>query len=330
MNKTDIIREYLRKYPDYPNLKLARIIYKENPLVFTTVDTVRAAIRRVQGKQGKDHIYKVNKEFHRTEDKPRNPYNLPESHQDERPPFKLPTACNNILLISDLHIPYHDINAVTLALDYGKANNVNTIFINGDLIDNHQVSKFESDPRKRSVKQEFDATIQFLQSLRKAFPDASIYWLKGNHCIRWEKFLFMKVREIWDDDYFHLDERLRLNEVKVKLLDDKTLVKAGKLSITHGHHIFKGVFSPVNPARGAWMKAKQSVIVGHLHRASHHPEVNLDGKVVSCWSTGCLCELRPNYSPLVSNSQHGFAHIVIEKNGDYTVKNFQIINGKLY
>lgn len=330
MNKTDIIREYLRKYPDYPNAKLARIIYKENPLVFTTVDVIRGLVRRVQGKGGKDHIYKVNKEFYRTEDKPINPYNLPESHQDERPPFKLPTACNNILLISDLHIPYHDINAVTLALDYGKANNVNTIFINGDLIDNHQVSKFESDPRKRSVKQEFDATIQFLQSLRKAFPEASIYWLKGNHCIRWEKFLFMKVREIWDDDYFHLEERLRLNEVKVKLLDDKTLVKAGKLSITHGHHIFKGVFSPVNPARGAWMKAKQSVIVGHLHRASHHPEVNLDGKVVSCWSTGCLCELRPNYSPLVSNSQHGFAHIVIEKNGDYTVKNFQIINGKLY
>ena len=140
----------------------------------------------------------------------------------------------------------------------------------------------------------------------------------------------MKVREIWDDDYFHLEERLQLNEVKVHLLDDKVLVKAGKLSITHGHHIFKGVFSPVNPSRGAFLRAKQSVIVGHLHRASHHPEIDLDGKVISCWSTGCLCELRPNYSPLVSNSQHGFAHIIVEDSGDYTVKNFQIINGKLH
>jgi len=152
----------------------------------------------------------------------------------------------------------------------------------------------------------------------------------NDNCVAWEKFLLMKVREIWDDEYFQLEERLQLNSVKVKLLDDKTLVKAGKLSITHGHHIFKGVFTPVNPSRGAFLRAKQSLIVGHLHRASHHPEVDLDGKIISCWSTGCLCELKPNYSPMVSNSQHGFAHIMVEKNGDYTVKNYQIVNGKLH
>lgn len=330
MIKSEIAREYLRKFPNFPNLKLARIVYKENPLSFSDVEDARRTIRTVLGKNGSAHIFKTNKEFITKEDKPRNPYNLPESHQEKRPPFKLPVGCNNILLISDLHIPYHDIDAITIALNYGKEKNVNTIFINGDLIDNHKVSRFENDPKKRSVKQEFDATMQFLESLRINFPDASIYWLKGNHCIRWEKFLIAKVREIWDDDYFQLEQRLQLNKFNVKLIDDKILVKAGKLSITHGHHIFKGIFSPVNPARGAWMKAKQSVIVGHLHRASHHPEVDLDGKVISCWSTGCLCELKPDYSPLSSNSQHGFAHIMIERNGDYTVKNYQIINGKLY
>lgn len=292
------------------------------------MEQARSIIRRLTGNNG-TYSRGYDDNF-KTEPKPYNPYNLPESYEEKREAFVLPKACNNILLISDLHIPYHNIKAVTIALDYGKANDVNTIFINGDLIDNHQVSRFETDPKKRSVKQEFDATKQFLVSLRAAFPDAAIYWLKGNHCIRWEKFLLMKVREIWDDEYFQLEERLQLNSVKVKLLDDKTLVKAGKLSITHGHHIFKGVFTPVNPSRGAFLRAKQSLIVGHLHRASHHPEVDLDGKIISCWSTGCLCELKPNYSPMVSNSQHGFAHIMVEKNGDYTVKNYQIVNGKLH
>ena len=323
-----VCREYLKKYPNYPNLKLARIIYSENNLLFKDVESVRSAIRRLTGNNGKKSRGYDNN--FKTESKPLNPYNLPESYEEKREAFVLPKACDNILLISDLHIPYHNIKAVTIALDYGKANNVNTIFINGDLIDNHQVSRFETDPKKRSVKQEFDATKQFLVSLRATFPDAAIYWLKGNHCIRWEKFLLMKVREIWDDEYFQLEERLQLNSVKVKILDDKTLVKAGKLSITHGHHIFKGVFTPVNPSRGAFLRAKQSLIVGHLHRASHHPEVDLDGKIISCWSTGCLCELKPNYSPMVSNSQHGFAHIMVEKNGDYTVKNYQIVNGKLH
>jgi len=328
MNKTQVCRDYLKKYPNYPNLKLARIIYSENNLLFKDVEQARSAIRKLTGNNGKrSRGYDNN---FKTDPKPLNPYNLPESYEEKREAFVLPKACDNILLISDLHIPYHNIKAVTIALDYGKANNVNTIFINGDLIDNHQVSRFETDPKKRSVKQEFDATKQFLVSLRTAFPDAAIYWLKGNHCIRWEKFLLMKVREIWDDEYFQLEERLQLNSVKVKLLDDKTLVKAGKLSITHGHHIFKGVFTPVNPSRGAFLRAKQSLIVGHLHRASHHPEVDLDGKIISCWSTGCLCELKPNYSPMVSNSQHGFAHIIVEKNGDYTVKNYQIVNGKLH
>jgi predicted phosphodiesterase len=305
-------------------------MYADNKLSFKDVEACRHSLRYIEGKSGKANLkWLQNKEFVMKENRPLNPYNLPESYEEQREPYILPVQCNNILLISDLHIPYHNIDAITIALDYGKAQKVNTIFINGDLIDMHQVSKFEHDPKKRSIKQEFDATKEFLVQLRKAFPKAEIFWLKGNHCVRWEKFLLTKVREIWDDDYFFLEERLQLNQVKVKILDDKVLVKAGKLSITHGHHIFKGAFTPVNPSRGAFLRAKQSVIVGHLHRPSHHPETDLDGKIISCWSTGCLCELRADYSPLVGNTMHGFAHIQIETDGDYTVKNYSIIKGKL-
>lgn len=332
MSKRDIVRDYRRQFPDYPSLKLARIIYNKHSDVFLNVDSVRKFLRDIEGKGGsrpRDIVKKDIEEFYRGP-RPLNPYKLPTSYESERAPFILPKSDNNILLISDIHIPYHNIDAITLAFDYGVQNNVNTVFINGDLIDNAQVSKFEKDPRKRSVKEEFDLTRQFLEILRHTFPKASIYWLKGNHCVRWEKFLMTKVHEIWDDPYFHLEERLRLNDLRIKIINDDTLVKAGKLNISHGHHIFKGVFTPVNPARGAFLKAKQSIIVGHLHRTSYHPEIDLDGNVIGCWSTGCLCELRPNYNPLISNSQHGFAHILIEKDDSFTVKNYQIINGKIH
>lgn len=327
-------REYRAKYPDYPTIKLARIIYNEHPLIFKDVEGARKALRYIEGKNGKaarNWIKDPKKKLFLME-QPRslNPYNIPDSYADHKPNYILPKACNNILLISDLHVPYHSIDAINMAFEYGQKNGVNTIFINGDLIDNAMVSKFEKDFRKRSVKEEFAITKEFLRVLRKTFPDQSIYWLKGNHCIRWEKFLMQKVSEIWNDPYFHLEERLALNEEKVILIDDDILVKAGKLSITHGHHIFKGIFSPVNPARGAFLKAKQSVIVGHLHRASFHPEIDLDGNVIGCWSTGCLCDLKPSYNPIVSNSQHGFAHILIDNSGNFIVKNMQIINGKIY
>lgn len=333
MTKADLAREYRDKHGmAISSASLGRIMYNENKLVFDSAEQARYALRTIEGKVGNKR--KTERGFvkvtHPTDKRSSNPYGLPETFQEKREPFRLPKACNNVLVISDLHIPYHDIDAITIALDYGKKHKVNTIMILGDLIDNAQISKFERDLRKRSVKQEFEATKQFLIQLRKAFPSANIFWAKGNHCIRWEKFLMNKVQEIWDDPYFQLEQRLRLNEQRITLIDDKVLIKIGKLTAAHGHHIFKGVFVPVSPARGAYMKAKQSMIVGHLHRASHHPEITADGEVISCWSTGCLCELKPSYSPQVSNSQHGFAHIVVENNGNYTVKNYQIIKGQIH
>lgn len=324
-NKTDIVRQYRDRYPDLPNLTLAKVIYKKESKLFSSVEAVRTALRGIEGKGSK-----TTKVTHKTPNRPLNPWNLPETYQDKREPLKLPKLCNNILMLSDIHVPYHDIEALTAAIDYGVKEKVNTVFINGDLVDFHKLSKYEKDPRKRNTKDEIDAAIELLTAIRKALPNASIYWLYGNHDIRYQSWLRTKCLEIYDDEYYHLHERMQLNKIGVQWIDDKILVKAGKLSITHGHHIFKGVFSPVSPARGAFMRAKQSIIVGHLHRPSHHPETTLDGKVISSWSTGCLCELRPDYSPLVSNSMHGFAHVTVENNGEYHVRNYQIVDGKIY
>jgi predicted phosphodiesterase len=328
-NKTgnaDIARQYREKYGwEMPTMKLARIMYKECPTAFLNLESARKALRHIEGKNGaKSRVNRV------MEDRPSNPYKLPESSKEQRPPFVLPTGNNNILLISDLHIPYHDNQAIELAFDYGVKHSVNTVFINGDLLDFHHLSKFIKDPRKRSVKHEFDTAKAFLVSLRATFPDAHIYWLKGNHCMRYEHWLMTKAYEIFDDEYYHLENRLRLNEERVHIIDDKTLVKAGKLAITHGHHIMRGFFSPVNSARGAWMKSKQSVIISHVHKVSSHMENNLDGQTFGTWSTGCLCELRPDYSPLVSNYQSGFAHITTDASGDFSVRNWHIIDGKLH
>ena len=326
MKKLDVIRSYRDKYGmDMPTLKLARIIFKENAILFSDVEQVRSYLRGIENKSGSNI-----KTTHPHPVRPKNPYNLPDSYSKEPAVLKLPTGCDSILCISDLHIPYHDIDALSLAIEYGINNDVNTIFINGDLIDFHGLSRFEKDPRKRSVKQEFEAAKSFLIALREAFPTQEIYWLLGNHDMRYQKWLMTKVYEVFDDEYYHLEQRLQVNEQRVKVIEDNVLVKAGKLAITHGHHVMRGFFAPVNSARGAWMKAKQSLLISHVHKVSNHVEVNLDGDSFGTWSTGSLCELRPDYSPLVSNYQHGFAHILVDGSGDFQVKNYQIINGKIH
>lgn len=328
--------EFVKKHGTMPDgkptpiRKLARMLYKENPLLYKDIEYARHRIRTAVGKAGdKRRRVMIDKSLFRTEPGSLNPYNLPKSYKEDREPFQLPKGCNNILLISDLHIPYQDNDAITLAIRYGIKKKVNTVIINGDLIDFHNQSKFEHDPKKRSTKEEFDAARQFLVSLRAAFPNASIYWIKGNHCIRWERFLLQKVKEIWDDPYFQLEERLQLNSVKVSLLDDKTLVMAGDLWITHGHHIMKGQVSPISPARTVMIKTMTAGVIGHVHRDSSFPFTDVFGNTIECFSTGCLCETKPDYSPIVSSYRLGFAHVLVDKNNKSELRNFRITKGKI-
>jgi len=53
MTKISVVREYRDRYPDFPNLKLARIIYAENKELFSSVEAIRTAIRTIQGQAGK-------------------------------------------------------------------------------------------------------------------------------------------------------------------------------------------------------------------------------------------------------------------------------------
>jgi predicted phosphodiesterase len=322
MKKHEIIREYLIRFPDHADLTMAKKIYAENPLVWKSIETVRGGIRAIRGKNGSgkytDKSLFVKPTFNY------NPYKLPDTEEKIRLPYILPKADNNILLISDLHIPYHNISAITAALKYGQEAKVNTIIINGDLIDFYQMSRFERDPRKRSAKFEFDSTKEFLVILRKTFKNAQIYWVKGNHDVRYEHWLMAKAPEVFDDPYYKLEERLKLNEQRIILIDDKTILKAGKLNIHHGHLFFRGFGSPISPAKTVYDKSFEDTICSHVHKKTEFSKVSLSGKLITCYTTGCLCELSPDYAPFGNSYVHGFAHIKVKDSGDFDLKNMTI------
>ena len=77
MTKTQVCADYRERYGwDMPTLKLARIVYKENPLLFSNIDNVRSMLRGIEGKT-KNRV-KVRKQI---PERPRNPYKLPESDE---------------------------------------------------------------------------------------------------------------------------------------------------------------------------------------------------------------------------------------------------------
>ena len=328
--KKDIVVEFIEKYPNASTQALSRMIFEAYPLDFSSAEGVRGSVRRYRGELGATssphtkHLYRdeqTKKQFMK------KTIELPESDYEKCEPFIIPKGQNRILVLSDIHFPYQDNQALELALNYGIEKKANAIYLNGDILDFYQCSRFTKDRRLRDMAGELQMGRDFLKMLKEMF-NCPIYYKIGNHEKRYEDYLMIKAPELLGIDDFKLEQLLRFREFGVTLVKDKQMAMAGKLPILHGHEWYGGFAPPVNPARGLFMKAKESALVGHHHRTSEHTEKTLGGKVVACHSTGCLCGLEPEYAPY-NNYNHGFAFVEVGKDGDYEVENIKIINYKI-
>lgn len=238
-------------------------------------------------------------------------------------------GAKRILVIGDLHIPWHDEEAVALALKYGKDRDADTILINGDMVDFYAISRWETDPKKRDLAGEVDAGIEFLKHIREMFPKAKIVWKEGNHEERWEAYLRKKASELLGLKRFTWQAVYELEEHGIEHVGDCRPAKLGKLHIIHGHEYRFAIQNPVNPARGLFNRGKVHAVTNHFHQFSSHSERRLDQKVITTWSIGCLCDLHPEYAVL-NNWQHGFAFVEVSASGAFEVTNTRIIEGKVY
>lgn len=316
-----------KDFPTKGTLTLAKILYGKYPEAFKNVETARSMIRGYRGEL-KRSIRDKSKVTPQSTPKTLNPYELPESHSHKKEAFVLPKSSKKILLLSDIHIPYQDNEAIEAAVEYGIKNEVDTVYLNGDTLDFFGCSFHEKDARKRPrMSEELEMGRQFLDWLRFKFPTQQIYFIPGNHCQRIERYLVVKAPELLGIDEFSLATLLRLGEKKIHWLDHKSKVYFGKLLVEHGDKMHGA--GGVNPARSLLLKFKRSTICGHFHRTSQANSKIYDGDIQMAWSTGCLCELEPGYME-VNEHNHGAAIIEISENGNFTVDNFQIINGKVY
>lgn len=326
--KADIARNYVKRFSKTSSRSLAQKMYLENIETFIDAEDARSAIRYARGLIGdKNRSGGGQKELFIPKFSVGNPYKLPQSHAVKQKVFHLPKQYDNVLLISDLHVPYHDVEALSVAINYGKEHKINCIFLNGDLMDFFQISRFMKVKRKRSVAEELESARAVLDVLNREFPGIPIFFLKGNHDNRLEHYLADKAPELLDMEEFRLEELLDAKKHNMHVIDDHVLCRIGKLSVTHGHLLLRGFFAPVNAARGTFLRAKSSTLISHVHKVSMHTETTINQKTIVTYSTGCLCELNPEYAPFANNYSHGFAHVRTQPSGQYRVKNLQILNG---
>lgn len=335
MKKKDIVRQYLadEDLATLPVRSLARYIYKNNVAAFKDVENVRDIIRDLIGSHGdrnrskkefdRDVVANMNQRGFRNQ---MNKYNIPESDEETLEPIEI-TATGNYLIISDIHVPYHSIEALETCFDYAKGRNIDGVIINGDFLDFYQLSRYGKDPNKRKFADELEAGYEILSIIVSEFGNNVVYKI-GNHEERYEHYMAAKAPELLGVPAFRIEELLNAESLGIQVVKDKRIIKLGKLNILHGHEFGQSVFSPVNPARGYYLRAKASVLCGHNHQTSNHTENNLEGSLVSTWSTGCLSELRPAYLPY-NKWNHGFAIVEVFEDGQFEVENLKIIKGKV-
>lgn len=231
-------------------------------------------------------------------------------------------------VISDIHIPFHDVKILELFAQECKRRKVAGLLLNGDVMDFYKLSRYLQDPSYPAFSREVRLGRQFFKWMREQFRRAEIIYNEGNHDKRFRNYIYTQAANFSGVDNFELESVLRLDDTGVQFVSDQVLIDLGKLSIVHGHEFPSASNSPVNPARGLYTKAKRSAICGHHHRTSSHSEKDVKGKIVKTWSLGCASDLSPEYMRY-NNWNHGFAFVEVASDRSYHVDNLSVIDGRL-
>lgn len=325
----DIIKNYLEKYPDAPSRTLARLILEENPQ-FENIEKIRSRIKYYRGILGDKRLNSLqDKRFLRDKSSIREGLMKKNIFSHNREMQNVHLGEGKYLILSDIHIPYHDENALTTALEWALNEDITCIILNGDIMDCYPVSSFIKETSMPSLREEIEMTQSFFEYIRELFPNIPIYYKLGNHEERVRNYLLRNAKEFSDVDNLKFENLLHLDEFDITLVN-REIIKLGKLNVLHGHEMGESVFSPVNPARGMFLKSKSSTIFGHNHQVSHHSENNINGESTGVWSMGCLCTLSPDYRPYAYTKwSHGFACVDVNEDLTFHVNNIKIINGKI-
>lgn len=332
----DLAREYVTEFPKAGSLTLAKKLAREHPKVFGTnagaIERARKAVSYVRGRLGSTNLkYLKDKSLvssSKSDMHAEATFNqLPKARNiKQSAPYKI--KANKILVLSDVHVPYHHQKALQMALQYGKKKGVDHILLLGDFMDFYSISRWEKNPEERNFGDEIHMGKMVLKVIRDGFPDAGMTYVPGNHEDRLVAYMRIRAPDLLGLNILDLENLLSLDHFKIDVVERGRYIEMGKLCAIHGHE-FGGSGSPVNAARGLFLKGLECCMCGHWHRTSQHTEPSMKGKVIATYGLGCLCDLHPEYARM-NKWNLGFAYIELHGD-DFEVHNMRIqdVKGKM-
>ena len=322
-----ILNDYLTRFHETPSLTIAKAIHKEYPSICNgSIENIRSAIRHRRNSNGEDNRNALNPRFQRFSNPKETIVKFPDENQDITI-YKIPTGNTKLGYISDVHVPYHCRQTIDMAYNDWTKNGVDTIVINGDLLDNPTFGKHPFDPSWNSKTKEWmDQAEFFLEEMRDTFPNALILFTEGNHDFWYKRHLWNQARNLITDPYYSLEERLHLQDYNVRFCAQTELVQMADYFIFHGHMHIKGGQLDTAVKRLARL-LNSNCMIGHIHYASSFTEYDiLQRPAFTCHISGCASTVHPAYKPFGGKARKGYINSKVI-NGKHEVENIWNDNG---
>jgi len=242
-----------------------------------------------------------------------------------------PVVTMRCLILSDIHIPYHDQGALAVALSYARDYQPTHIVLNGDIIDAQEISSHPKDKHNPiTFQDEINEARQFLRVLRHDHRKAKIVYTMGNHEHRLERYLTAHAPELASVEALALDELLELQAHGIEFVDQRCKVQIGPFEVFHGSIIRKDAG---NSVRGHMTRRGGSVAMGHTHRMGIVAKTDRNG-VHWGIENGHLSDPDPDWTH-DPDWQQGFSQIdvhgeFVSLRQHHITRGFLLVDGKLY
>jgi predicted phosphodiesterase len=251
-------------------------------------------------------------------------FGIEESLGKEYTSLRITEDFKKVGILSDIHVPYHSLSALTCAIKYLREQEIDCLILNGDIFDFYAISRHEKEKDLRDFPREIEMGRNFLQKVRDLFPHIPVYYKMGNHENRWQRYLNEQAEEFSQLHEMQFEQFFRLDKLNLIYVPDWQGIELGDLLILHGHELMAG---GMNPSQSTFNKTFCNTIIGHVHRTTSTTKKNGFKEFFHTYSTGCLTQLSPKYYPFAQHN-NGFALVEVS-NGKTNVSNIMIKDGRI-
>lgn len=227
-----------------------------------------------------------------------------------------------ILIVPDVHAPYHDDRAFRVMLEVAKDFKPDTVVVLGDLLDCYTVSAHSKDPRRKLRLQDEAAEARVLLGQLKALGARCNIFIEGNHEDRLDRYMRERAPELYG--VVSIAELLNLKKEGWQHYGYGQHVRLGKLYCLHDAGFF-GKY-----ATHATASAFQgNAVFGHSHRLGAVYSGTMRGDHHVCVNAGWLGDVtKADYMHQSEQRdwQLGFALAHVSMRGDVAVQPIPIVH----